>query len=173
MSHLTRLAVPAVLTVLLGAAVYTDLRHGKIYNKLALTCTALGIILSLLSAGIRGAGESLAAVGLVVLLYLLFAPLTGVGGGDVKLMMAVGALVGIRLAVWVLLFSAATGGVIAVIVMVRHRVFCRTVGTMSTNLILKLFYQAPVEVTGGSRGLRFRYSPAIALGTLLAYVMRR
>jgi prepilin peptidase CpaA len=168
-----RLTVPAVLIVLLAAAVYTDLRHGKIYNKLTLTCIALGIILSLLSAGLRGLGESLAGIGLVLLLYLLFAPLTGIGGGDVKLMMAVGALMGIRLTVWSLLFSAAIGGFFAVVVMTRHRVLVDTLKGMSTNLILKVFYQAPVEVTGGSRGLKFRYSPAIALGTLLAYFLRR
>jgi prepilin peptidase CpaA len=172
-SVIARLTVPAVLTVLLAAAVYTDLRHGKIYNKLTLTCIALGIILSLLSAGLRGLGESLAGIGLIMLLYLLFAPLTGIGGGDVKLIMAVGALMGIRFTVWSLLFSAAIGGLLAVIVMIRHRVLADTLKGMSTSLILRVFYQAPVGITGGSRGLKFRYSPAIALGTLLAYFLRR
>ncbi len=168
-----RLAVPAVLIALIIVAVYTDVRYGKIYNKLTLTCIVLGIILSLLSAGLRGAGESLAGVVLVLLLYLLFAPLTGIGGGDVKLMMAVGALTGIRMTIWSLLFSAVVGGVLAVIVMIRHRVLADTLKGMSTSLILRLFYQAPVEMTGGSRGLKLRYSPAIALGTLLAYFLKR
>ena len=170
---IVRLAVPALLVALITTAVYTDIRHGKIYNKLTLTCTALGIVLSLLSAGLRGLGESLTGVGLVMLLYLLFAPRAGIGGGDVKLMMAVGALMGIRFTAWTLLFTTAVGGLFAVVVMVRRGVFAGTVKSMFTNILLRVCYQAPVEVAGGSRGLKFRYSPAIALGTLLAFIFSR
>lgn len=168
-----RLTVPAVLIVLIAAAVYTDMRHGKIYNKLTLTCIALGMVLSLLSAGLRGLAESVAGIGLIMLLFLLFAPRAGIGGGDVKLMMAIGALMGVRFAVWSLLFTAAVGGLLAVVVMARQRVLAGTVRDMFTNLLLKVCYHAPVEVAGVSRGLKFRYSPAIALGTLLAFVLRR
>jgi prepilin peptidase CpaA len=167
-----RLTVPAMLIVLLAVAVYSDMRHGKVYNKLTLTCIVLGIILSLLSAELRGLGESLAGVLLVLLLYLLFAPRVGIGGGDVKLMMAVGALMGIRFTIWALLFTAAIGGLLALLVMLRHGVLAGTLRSMWTNLLLKICFQAPVEVAGASRGLKFRYSPAIALGTLLAFVFK-
>ena len=172
-SEIVRLAVPAVLAALLVGAVYTDFRHGKIHNKLTLTCIVLGMVLSLLSAGLRGLGESLAGILLVMLLYLLFAPRTGIGGGDVKLMMAIGALMGIRFTVWSLLFSAAVGGLLAVLVMIRHGALTATLRGMLANLLLKVCFQAPVEVAGVSRGLRFRYSPAIALGTLLAFIFKR
>ncbi len=170
---LLRLAQLVVFAALIATAVYTDIRHGKIYNKLTVTCTALGMILSLLSAGLRGLGESLAGAGLIVLLYLLLAPRAGIGGGDVKLMMAVGALMGIGFAAWTLLYAAAAGGLIALAVMVRKRVLADTVRSMFTNILLRVCYRAPVEIAGGSRGLKFRYSPAIALGALLAFLFGR
>lgn len=171
-SIIVRLAVPAVLAALIAGAVYTDFRYGKIYNKLTLTCIVLGIVMSLLSAGLRGLGESLAGAGLVLLLYLLFAPLTGIGGGDVKLMMAIGALMGIRFTGWALLYTAAVGGLFAVLVMLRHRVMATTLRGMLDSLVLGICSQSPMEVAGVSRGLKLRYSPAIALGTLLAFVLK-
>ncbi len=171
-SMILRLAVPAVLIALITGAVYTDVRHGKIDNKLTLTCIVLGMVMSLLSAGLHGLAQSIAGAGLIMVLYLLFAPRIGIGGGDVKLMMAVGALMGIRFAAWSLLFTAAIGGMLAVAVMIRHRALTSTLRGMFTNLLLKICIQAPVELAGVSRGLKLRYSPAIALGTLLTYVLR-
>ena len=165
--------VLAVLTVLLGVALYTDLRYGKIYNKLTLPCIAAGLALGFAGGGISGLLQSLAAIGLVLALYLILAPKAGVGGGDAKLMMAVASLVGFKLAVWSMLFSAVIGGVLALVMMARYRAMLSTTKNLATNLYLSLALRVPTELSSGSKGMKVRYSPAIALGTLLVLLLKQ
>jgi prepilin peptidase CpaA len=162
----------AVLAILLGTALYTDLRFGKIYNKLTLPCIAIGLALNLAHSGPKGLLLSAAGAGLVMALFLFFAPMAGIGGGDTKLMMAVGALLGLVPTVWAMLFSAVIGGVLALVVMTRYRAMLSTTRNMAMNIYLSAVLRAPLELTSGSRGIKFRYSPAIALGTLLAVLFK-
>jgi prepilin peptidase CpaA len=162
----------AVGAVALGVGVYTDLRYGKIYNALTLPCMALGVTLNVGAHGLSGLFYSLGAVGLVLVLFLLFAPAAGIGGGDVKLMMAVGSLLGLKLLVWAILFSAIFGGVLALIVMLRRRALLATTRNMAGNLYMSAVLRAPVDLSTGGRGMKFRYSPAIALGTVLALLVK-
>ena len=167
----------AALAMLLVIAVYTDLRYGKIYNKLTFPCMAAGLALGFLGNGLfpeyglKGLLQSLAGIGVVLGLYLLSFS-KGIAGGDIKLMMAVGSLVGLRLTIWAILFSAAIGGILALIVMARYRTVRSTAKNLATHAYLKVVLRAPVELAGGSRANWFRYSPAIALGTLLTLLIR-
>ena len=161
----------AILTGLIAGAVYTDLRYGKIYNKLTIPCMALGVALNA-ARGLPGILDSLAGIGLVLVLYLLFAPAVGIGGGDAKLMMGVGALLGVKLLIWAMLFSAVIGGVLALAVMARYRALLSTTRNMAGNIFLSAVLRAPVELSSGSRGIKLRYSPAIALGTLLTFFVK-
>jgi prepilin peptidase CpaA len=162
----------AALVYLLGAAIYTDLKYGKVYNKLTIPCMVAGLVLGLVNDGLSGLLSSMAGAGLVLALFLLFAPAAGIGGGDIKLMMAVGALVGLKLAVWALLYSAVVGGAMALLVMARHKALISTTKAMAGNAFLGLLLRAPVQLADGSSRIKFRYSPAIALGTLLAFVLK-
>ncbi|MCK5879166.1 MAG: prepilin peptidase, partial [Holophagae bacterium] len=69
----------------------TDILYGKIYNKITYPVILLGVILAIFS-GFMVLKASL--VGLLVgfLLYFLVFMMGGFGGGDVKLMTAIGAL---------------------------------------------------------------------------------
>lgn len=152
---------------LLATAVYTDLRFGKIYNKVTIPCAALGIALNSGQHGIMGFFQSIAGAGLVLTLFLLFAPKVGIGGGDTKLMMAVGALTGLRFAVWAMLASALVGGILALLIMARRRMLSET----ARNLAAGVYLGAPLYVNPGSRRIRFAYSPAIALGSLVTLLL--
>lgn len=85
----------ALLCLTLLSAV-TDVRRGLIPNWLTFPAIALGLAMGALAAGwggLAGALSSLAVCGAVPL--ALFA-VGGMGGGDVKLFAAIGALVGVR-----------------------------------------------------------------------------
>ena len=161
----------AVLVGLLGTALYTDFRYGKIYNKLTIPCMAVGITLNA-ADGLPGVFQSAVGAGVVLFLFLVFAPAVGIGGGDTKLMMAVGSIIGLSLVVWTMLYSAVVGGVLALVAMARQRALLATTQNMAGNIYLKTLLWAPVELTSGSRGIKFRYSPAIALGTLLTFFLK-
>ena len=167
--------VPAlVLTIcLLAAAVYTDLRVGKIYNKLTIPCIAIGIAMNAAAHGLQGMVDSLCGAGVVLGLFLLFAPKVGIGGGDTKLMMAVGALMGLKFAVWAMLASAVIGGAYALVTMKRRRVLEKTVRDLAARLYLTTMTGAPTGDLVGANPVRIPYSPAIALGTLATLVAFR
>ncbi|MDH7480967.1 MAG: A24 family peptidase [Armatimonadota bacterium] len=155
-----------ILVLMLGFAVYTDIRFGKIYNKLTLPCMALGILLGAVSNGWMGFLSSIGGILIILIPFLLFAPAAGIGGGDVKLMMAVGALLGYKAAVWAVLISAVVGGALAVITVLIYREFLNT----TKNVFLSAVLKAPMVLAGGSKGLKVRYSPAIAIGTILTII---
>jgi len=88
------------------------------------------------------------------------------GAGDVKLMAAVGAVIGINVIVNAFLFTALAGGVLAVAVAVQRR---RLGATLSgTTRLIASPAGAREEIRGAAKARRFAYGPAIAIGSLVA-----
>lgn len=158
----------ALAAIMLIIATYTDLRGGKIYNWTTLPAIIAGIALNTVTGGWQGLLLSIGGAVLVMALFLFFGPLVGIGGGDIKLMMAVGAVIALPVSVWALLYSAVIGGVMAVFVMVRQKALVSTTQTMAANLYVGLLTRSQTDLTAGSIKVKFRYSPAILAGTVLA-----
>ena len=98
----------------------TDLAYRRVPNVL----TAPALVAGLLAHGVWSGGLGLpgallgAAVGLAVF-FPIFA-LGGMGGGDVKLMAALGSWVGAGAIGWTALYAAVAGGVLALVVGAAH-----------------------------------------------------
>jgi prepilin peptidase CpaA len=111
--------VAVVLAATLIGAV-TDLWRYKLYNVLTLPLLVSGLIYH----GVVGGGPALLGSLLGVLfgfgVLLLFHLLGGVGGGDVKLMAAVGAWLGLPLTIAVFLASSLAAGVYALVLIVAR-----------------------------------------------------
>ncbi|MDP2661512.1 MAG: prepilin peptidase [Dehalococcoidia bacterium] len=105
--------VQVALAAALVAAVILDLRERRIPNWVTLPGIVAGLALQTARDGGDGliAGLAGAAVG-AGLLALPFS-LKWVGGGDVKLLAAVGAFMGATFTLWALLFACAAGGILA------------------------------------------------------------
>ncbi len=164
--------IKVVLAAGLATAVYTDVRWGKIFNKLTLPLILTGLFLNLIFAGWAGGLESLkgagAAIGLALLLTLVAGP--GLGGGDVKLLAAIGALCGPRFVLWTSLYTALAGSIIFLIPLVRRGILLYTVRNFVGNIYRKFVLQLPVDVAEGSRGGKQPFSIAILAGVILAFV---
>ena len=91
---LVPLLVNAWLLTLTFSSALTDARSGLIPNRLTLPTLALAPVLHALSAGPGGALHALGGVLLCGLLPLMMFWLRALGGGDVKLFAALGALCG-------------------------------------------------------------------------------
>jgi len=106
--------IAALVVAMLGCV--TDLRSRRIPNVLTLGAAAGACGFYFAEAGFRGLGWSLAGwlVGLVM--FLPFFALRGMGGGDVKLVAALGAWLGPGAAVWLALWSALAGGPLALVI---------------------------------------------------------
>jgi prepilin peptidase CpaA len=98
------------------AATVTDLRSRRIPNPLTLGGAVVALLAHLALSGPRGA--MFAAAGWVVGLVLFLLPfaLGGMGGGDVKLLAALGAWLGPSDAMWLALYTGVAGGILAIVV---------------------------------------------------------
>ena len=149
-----------------GASALVDLRIRRVPNPLNIGIAALGVALAASGHGSVGLWLALegCAVGLLAMLpgYLIGAT----GGGDVKLVAAMGTLLGPRGVLFAVLYTAVAGGLLAVIVATRRR---RLRGTMERTAALICTRGAnAAEIEHGSSDNRFAYAPAIALGSLAA-----
>ncbi|WP_137166004.1 A24 family peptidase [Salinimonas lutimaris] len=105
------------LTLLLFAiAIISDLRSYRIPNQLCFFFIALGLLLNLITGGLSELTYALLACLLMFALLLPLFALNMLGAGDVKLMMAVGALLGPTISLWSLAWGIAVGGLLTVIV---------------------------------------------------------
>ena len=97
---------------------WMDLRTRRIPNWLTVSGFLAGIALNSVFGGWHGARESLEGAGLALGLLLPVVLLRGLGAGDWKLMGAVGALMGWRPMLFVLVMSIVTSGLMAVVQMI-------------------------------------------------------
>ena len=163
--------IPVLLTIVLLVAVVTDIRTRKIYNWLTFPAIVLGIALNVWFLGWHGLVFSLEGVGVACLSLLLFALLGGMGAGDVKLLWAVGAMMGPGFTIWALLFTTLAGGVIGIIFAARRGVLTYTIKNALTGGHVLAAVQSPDSLKGmasASKAGKIAYAPAIALGVAAA-----
>jgi prepilin peptidase CpaA len=110
-----------LVTVLLVVAAVIDGYKLKVPNWLTFPMILSGWIFCTVTHGPNGLVESL--IGTVVGLGLLLPAyaIGGMGAGDVKLLMGVGAWMGARDTFWAFFVSAVVGGVIALLMVAYHR----------------------------------------------------
>ena len=102
------------------AACVIDLRTRRIPNVLTLGAAAAAIVFHAATNGTSGLTSAALGWVLGLLLFLPLFLLRGIGGGDVKLLGALGAWVGPSMVLWVAAFGAIAGGVFALVVSAKH-----------------------------------------------------
>ena len=160
----------AVLTAGLIVATVVDLRTRRIPN--VLTGTMAGAGLGLAAFGVGGISVGAAVLGCLIGLVLMLPghALGATGAGDVKLMAAVGSLLGPLVIVNAVLFTAIAGGVLAVTVAIQRRRLGTTLA--GTGRMIAAPTDVKREVAAGTPAGRFAYGPAIAAGSMLAALLQ-
>ena len=159
-----------VLAAGLLVATIVDVRTRRIPN--VLTGTMAGAGLGLAVFGFGGISVGAAVLGCVVGLVLMLPghALGATGAGDVKLMAAVGTLLGPLVVVNAVLFTAIAGGVLAVAVAIQRRRLGTTLA--GTGRMIAAPTDVKREIASGVPASRFAYGPAIAAGSMLAALLR-
>lgn len=158
-----------ILFVLLTVAVYMELKEGRIPNWLTLAGMAAGLLVAFLHGQPvfwSSLGGLLIGFGFLFIFYLF----NGVGGGDVKLMGAVGALLGAELIKPALFYTTFIGAFLAVMIFVWRKDFWLRVSWGLQNLV---FWRQP-EAKQLTRlpAIKVPYGIAIATGCVLALLAR-
>ncbi len=163
---LSIVASVVLVGVLLGAC-WFDVRARRIPNAL----TVVGVIAALVLRGFLGAGavfEGIGGAGLALLVALPPFALGMLGGGDAKLLAAVGGFMGIDHLLGALLAIAVLGGGLAVFEALRRRVLIKAVantyGFAKQWLLLGRAGGAPTIAS--PHALTVPYGVAIAGGAL-------
>lgn len=156
----------AVLVIGVMLAAFVDIRTRRIPNAVTVPMAALGIALAALGPGDPSIAASALGAALGLLLMLPGYALGATGAGDVKLLAAVGALLGPAGVAIAFLWTAIAGGLLAVaLALVRGRLAVTLAGT-SRLLASPAGARRTIAATGA--GSRFAYGPAIATGSIVA-----
>jgi prepilin peptidase CpaA len=159
----------SAMTVATVAAIW-DVKTRRIPNKLTVPCFMAGLLLHYFTQGWSGLGNSAAAGAIAFVIFLLFFLAGGMGGGDVKLIAAVGALVGTHLLPNVLIATALVGGVLAI----GTALFRGQMGSTLRNVVAIAGHHAENGLTPhpslhvrNTETVRLPYGVAIAAGVLV------
>lgn len=163
-------------------AAWYDSRTRRIPNRLVMAAAAVGLVLGLVTGGLRGLGESL--LGLLAGGAILFVPfaLGWMGAGDVKLLAAIGAILGPKGAVYSILYGAIVGGIISAVALARRRRLGVTFMAVLVGVLGFISYIIPGLVGRTMRvvrpledamplphsGVAIPYSAAIGIGLVIA-----
>ena len=164
----TQIVMYGVLFFGLLIAGILDVRSSRVPNFLTFPLALIGMGFHAFSESGAGIVFSLSGLGLGLVLLLGFYMYGGMGAGDVKLLAAVGAIVG-PLNVFVgFLIATLLGGLYAVAVMVWHLGLSGTAERIMTLFVTLVFMKTNVASSLEETCLpKLRYALVIGLGTLI------
>ena len=163
----------AILFVFLACSVAFDVRVRRIPNVVSGPGAVAGIVLNALHAGALGVVGSVTGAALMIVLLVLPFAAGGIGGGDVKMMGAVGAFVGPRLAVMGLLIGVILGGAIMIVHLARLGRLRDKLASLAEMVTVAAGTRSvrPLMVrSDGEAVIALPYSIPLALGTMAAVV---
>ncbi len=172
-----------ILITLLALSIYFDLTKKKIPNFLTFPVMLWGLCFYTFTGKFEGFLFSLFGLLLGIGLFLIPFMMGGMGGGDVKLLGAIGALKGVEFIFTATLYTALCGGVIAVIYLIFKGQFLVTLKKVIGIAVkpflfllsikfknpflnnLSLLLSSPQQDKNAP--LSFPYGVAIGLGTVI------
>ena len=153
-----------------GTAAVVDHRHGLIPNALTYPCLLGGMALATIAGGWAGLGLSVAGILAGGSVFLLAFMIGSCGGGDVKLMAALGAILGAPAALDLTLASLLVGGAMAVALMLRRLDPADMLARIRLFVMLApagIRKTGPALKPGARHTLRFGVAVALGLAWLL------
>ena len=168
---LVNISLLVPLAIIIG---YYDVRYRRIPNAFVLAALAGGLALNAIFGGLPGVGASLAGCGLAFVFMFILHIFGAMGAGDVKLFAAIGAVIGAQLVVPTFLVVVLTGGLLAIVSIVRA-------GTVMTTLhrVLQIFvgmlpgWQMPKFAVPADRTHTIPYGVAITMGSIISIAIFR
>ena len=153
---------------------YYDVRYRRIPNPFVLATFVSGVLMNAIFGGFTGVFSSIAGCVFAFVLMFLLHVFGAMGAGDVKLFAAIGAVMGAHLVLPTFLVVILTGGLLAIISIIRagsvgttmHRVLQILVGLLPG-------WQMPKFAVPADRRATIPYGVAITIGSLISTAIFR
>jgi prepilin peptidase CpaA len=143
-----------------SVAAVIDLRSRRIPNWVTASTLLLAIVINVWLHGFGGLAVVFFGAALGLAFLLPFYAVHAIGAGDVKLLAALGALLGPQILVSVAIYAAIAGGAISAVILLHQR---RLFITLHEILVL---HRAPTR-----SGAKAPYGVAIASGVFLSLML--
>ena len=166
-----------VLAAAVTGAAVTDIRREKVPNYITYPAAAIGLVGHTLAGGLYGGDDALRlglygslgglAAGFLPLLAAWLAG--GIGGGDAKLMGAVGALAGWRFAVAAMFYGFVVAAIMAGVVMIKRRIVKETLTRILRFLYLLFMPTKPAD-PATEESPKIPFALALCIGSAAALI---
>lgn len=167
------------LGIVVIVAAVVDLRVGKAPNWVTYPAVIFALAAHSMEGGLAGDADSLGLTGSLVGLAAGFVPLLvcwrmgGMGGGDAKLMGAIGALGGWQFAIAAMLYSFLAAAVMALVVVLRRKMLGRTLRRIAAAAVMLITPGGRAMDAAGDDSPKVPFAVAICVGTIAAAAMRQ
>lgn len=158
--------VTYLIGVISATVAITDLTRGKIYNWITLPAMVMGLAFGLLHSGFSGLTESFFAIGLAFILFGWMFFLGVMGAGDVKYLMALGALGGIQYLLHVAIFGVFLGAIFAIGILIYQKKFVSFLHKISVFLFSFFSKGMSTQFPRLDRGSRMPFGVPLAVAAI-------
>jgi prepilin peptidase CpaA len=167
-SGLTDIYLNIFLLIVLVIALAIDMRIYKIPNLITYPAMIISLLIHAAQNGVNGFLFSLLGLGAGLGIFFLPFALGFMGAGDVKLMGAVGAAIGVRGVINACVFTSIAGGVLALVLLLAHNRSLKFVGSYAAALNASIGERRVITVPSAEqeRKPKVYYALAIAVGTM-------
>ncbi len=164
----------ALLLPLAIIIIYYDVRYRRIPNIIVLATLICGLAINIIFGGFAGLLTSLGGFALAFGLMFLLHVFGAMGAGDVKLFAAIGSVIGVKLVLPTFIIIVITGGILAIIQMIR----ARSVRSTMHNVMMIFFsllpgWKMPRHALPTERRFTIPYGVAIMVGSLISLIVAR
>ncbi len=154
--------------------IYYDVRYRRIPNAFVLATLVGGLTMNTVIAGLQGSLNSLSGCALAFTLIFILHVFGAMGAGDVKLFAAIGAVTGAHLVPSTFLVVVLTGGLLAVVSMIRNGIVRSTMHRVLQILVgLLPGWEMPKFAVPADRRYTIPYGVAITIGSIISTVIFR
>ncbi|MCM3765806.1 prepilin peptidase [Neobacillus niacini] len=164
--------VNVILIIILLICLFTDLKYRKIFNIITIPTIIFAVIHNSLIAGYEGFLFSAKGFFVGLIVFLIPYLLGGMGAGDVKLMAAIGALMGTSFVFYSFIYTGLIGGFIAIVLIVKNNGLKNLIKSLIFNVVFFRSNLGSIIFPIGKEKSRilFPYGIAIVLGTLCTLI---
>jgi len=165
----TATAFEFFLVPLAALVIYHDVLYRRIPNPFVLATLITGLLINFMLGGLSGGLNSVGGCAFAFVLMFMLHVFGAMGAGDVKLFAAIGSVIGAHLVLPTFITVVLTGGVLALVSVLRSGVFATTMHRVLQILVgLLPGWQMPRFSVPADRRLTIPYGAAITIGAIIA-----